>query len=977
MNDFKAFIERLKDKTAGDLPQIIGETGGLTPRRAGRYWTTEEHDSLSIDPERGWYEWYSKAGAPGSRGDVFEWLQYHGGIPDFMEAVRWLSDRAGLRYEWSEEQAERYAARKRRLSAQAILAEFLHRLLLRGGADDAPETLAAGWAYALSRGWSEETIRQARLGFWHWDFAGELRKELRMHEVDLERPEVVAVLGYSGNVAAWAQKYDVPMNAVQNDWLTKDRAPGMPPNLLVYPHFYQGKCIYFSGRRIDWTPDDRWGKGWNARRAFMGKRQPYWNWVNDPAYIVVVEGQADAISLGQWDMPAVALAGATADEELIALLKKREKVVLSLDSDPAGAAGTRALAETLGPATPIVSWPLGKDVNDLLQEGWKGEDIRGRIHGADIFAMWAAKAWRAAPADKADKARRYAFEVIAQLMPYEYATWASKLALALDLTSESGAARVSDLNKITKAIRTERDLAASGVEEAQPILDAPRKKTMTVAASAEERWPELEDEKTREILMGASRDHEGHARCAAALYGERLAFVPGVWGWLHYNGKYWQRDAAEHQAQRLVVRTLKMRRFLGVEYEVEALVKSTRASRGNVTGTQSLLEKLVLAETTDFDTNPDMLNVDNGVLDLRTGELKAHDVRNGRFTYCIPYPYEPGADFTEWLTFLGTVTGARDQNDIYHVDTEMLDWLQMAVGYSLTGHTSEACVFYLYGPTRAGKGAFTQTLQKLLGKPLAAGIDFQVLTANREADSQNFAFAPLKPCRIIVGSEPGKYERFNEATLKLLTGEDTIRCSFKRQDHFEYEPQFKIWLSSNWPFNADPNDDAAWGRARVIHFPNSFLGREDKRLKERLQADGSMRGILAWAVEGAKRWYRGERGLGIPPAVAAMTQKQRSAQDYIQQFLDECCAMDSDAFVSSRDLYKAYKKWCEGELTPMKNRSFSLGIQAKGLDYGRSYVELDQSFMDDNGHMRTTKQVRGYHGLELNAVGHDYLISVK
>jgi putative DNA primase/helicase len=295
----------------------------------------------------------------------------------------------------------------------------------------------------------------------------------------------------------------------------------------------------------------------------------------------------------------------------------------------------------------------------------------------------------------------------------------------------------------------------------------------------------------------------------------------------------------------------------------------------------------------------------------------------------------------------------------------------------LTGHTSEACVFYIYGPTRSGKGTFTQTLQRLLGKPMSAGIDFQVLVANREADAQNFALAPLKPCRLVVGSEPGKYERFNEAKLKLLTGEDVVRCSFKRQDHFEFVPQFKIWLSSNWPFNADTSDDAAWGRARVVEFPNSFLGNEDKHLKARLQADDCMQGVLAWAVEGAVKWYGSAGGLRTPPAVQRAGEEQRAAQDYIQQFLEECVDVgDAKAdFVGARELYKVYTKWCEGELTPQKSRSFSLSIQSKGFHYGRSYVTMRQMFMDDEGQMVGKKQIRGYYGLKLNSVGHDLLLA--
>ena len=973
MSDFEAYKERLKD--AAKLDDVVAATTGWTLVRRGKYFGVKEHDSLSIDPERGWFEWYSKGSGPGSRGDVFEWLVHHGGQPDFMSAVRWLADRTGIHFQWSEKETAAFQARRAQRAALTVVAEFLAGLLLRGMEPDASATLADGWRYALGRGWDVDTIRRARLGYWDWGLADGLRKHLQMHEVELARPEVVAVLGYQGDVQAWGQKWGIK---VQAEWIKNGRVPGMPPKLLVYPHFEGNECVYLAGRRIDWKPDDEWGKSWNVRSAFVGGRKPYWNWeaFRQRERIVVVEGQADAVTLAGWGIPAVALAGSSANDELIGLLRKRERVYVALDSDAAGDKATYGLAEKLGAATPVVTWPEGKDANGMLQSGeWDAEKAEVFLASkSEIFALWVARQWKSAPAAEVERARRYAFEIIAQLLPYDYAQYAPLLAGAMRLVTESGAPKLSELGKMVRAVRLERDLAASGVPDAKPVMDVP--KPAPVQEKEGGRFPELTAE-LAEKLMAASRDHEGHARCVAAVYGKRLAFVPGTWGWMYYEGTHWERTGAEHQAQRLVVRTLKMRRHLGVEHEVEALVKSTVASKSNVTGTQSLLEKLVLADTDDFDTMPDLLNVVNGVLNLRTGELLPHDARKYKFTYCIPYAYDPTADYTEWLSFLGTVTGVQDKNGIYHVDREMLDWLQMAVGYSLTGHTTEACVFYIYGPTRSGKGTFTQTLQRLLGKPLAAGIDFQVLVANREADAQNFALAPLKPCRMVVGSEPGKYERFNEAKLKLLTGEDVVRCSFKRQDHFEFVPQFKIWLSSNWPFNADTADDAAWGRARVIEFPNSFLGNEDKHLKARLQSDEGMAGVLAWAVEGAKRWYAERDGLRTPPAVVRAGKEQREAQDYIQQFLDECVvAGDAQAeFVEARALYAAYKKWCEGELTPQKSRSFSLSIQAKGFEYGRSYVNVRQLYMDEDGQMQGRKQVRGYHGLRLNAVGQDLLLS--
>ncbi len=954
MSDYKAYIEDLK--AAVSLEKVVGETGGLTVRRQGKYFTTREHDSLSIDAERGWFEWYSKGDGPGSKGDVIEWLMHWGGCGDFEGAIRWLADRTGLQFKGSEEAAQKYQAKQVKYDTLTVIAQFLGKAFW---------ATASAKEYAEGRGFSEETLQRARVGYWHWDLAGELRAELQLRQIPADRPEVVAVLGFSGDVAGWADKYGLDPKEVKKEWIEKARVPGMPKDLLIYPHFERGKCVYLSGRRLDYTPESDFPKAWNMRALFAAW-QPFFNaaYTGRDDYLVVVEGQADAITLAQWGIPSMALVGAKSKNEmLIERLRRIPKVYVALDADQAGAKGTRALAELLGPATLVVTWPGGGDANDWLKSGGGSEaGCRELLIGSPIYALWMARRWRTYPPMEQEDARRYAYELMASLLPYDYAMNAGLLAEVMGL-------RPPDLNRVVRAIKTERDLAAQGVEEAQPVLkDAPK----TVKPSKNGHGPQL-DEALEDYLVGESRDHEGHAQCCKRLFGDKIAFVP-EWGWMTYNGKHWVRDGADHQVQHWVVETLKLRRHLAVERELEPLVTATACKRNNVLSTQGQLERMVLASVNDFDSDPDLLNVGNGVLDLRTGAVVPHSPQQ-RFTYCLAADYNPKADYSDWLMFLVSATGPRTLLGGYDSDPELLNWLQQAVGYSLTGRTSEAALFYLYGPTRSGKGTFTQTLLALLDRPLGAAIDFNVLTQQRSEDSQNFALAPLKPCRLLVGNEPGKYERFNEAKMKQLTGEDMVRCSLKHRDAFEYKPQYKIWLSSNWPFNADTSDEAAWGRARVVVFPNSFLGKEDKGLKDRLQSIEGLEGVLAWAVEGAIQWFGNEKGLKTPQSVQEATKIQRHEQDFIQQFLDDCTEeADNNEFVISSELYAAYVGWSASNLvTAQKQRSFSLALQGKGIKRGKAYVsegpEMMGLFEKSQIMPVRSKQVRVNFGLKLNEDG--------
>ena len=273
-------------------------------------------------------------------------------------------------------------------------------------------------------------------------------------------------------------------------------------------------------------------------------------------------------------------------------------------------------------------------------------------------------------------------------------------------------------------------------------------------------------------------------------------------------------------------------------------------------------------------------------------------------------------------------------------------------------------MFYLYGPPRSGKGTFTETLLSLLGnQPLATEVDFTTFTANRSGDTQNFDLAPLKPCRFIVASESNKTQPLNPAKIKALTGRNYIYCAFKHRDHFGYQPMFKIWLSSNNPVNVDVEDDAAWGRVRVIDFPHSHLGEEDKTLKVKMLSDESLQGILKWAVEGAQIWYElwnTSQGLPLPDVIKRAAEKQREQQDHVKAFIEECClvckAEDKDPWTQGSEVYQAYKTWCEANgVTPKYRNKFSESMARRG--HPTSSIR----------HPVTTKVVRVIQGIKLVA----------
>lgn len=433
-------------------------------------------------------------------------------------------------------------------------------------------------------------------------------------------------------------------------------------------------------------------------------------------------------------------------------------------------------------------------------------------------------------------------------------------------------------------------------------------------------------------LASQPPDDEGHAQCVHYLYGGQFLCTDEL-GWLQYTGSYWKSKGAEAALNRAIVDVLIQRRVLAVQNGDEKLIKASKPTANNVKNAKFMFGSIVWASIDDFDNNPDLLNCDNGVVNLTAGNLAPHE-HGQRFTYCIDTPYDPQADDSLWADWLyNTVTPAGCDNDGRYAD--LAAWLQMAAGYSLTGHTHEQCLFYLQGPPRAGKGVFLQTLDKLLGRPLSSGVDFDTFTDRRGGDSQNFDLAPLKACRLITASESKRTTMLNAKRVKSITGNDPVYCAHKRKDFFSYIPQYKIWLSSNFKVMAQADDDALWSRLRIINFPNSHLGKEDFGLEARLWE--ARTGILKWAIDGAKSWYQRKAtniGLGHPEIITNAVQSHRNENDTVAQFIEDCCIVGPDQYAAGAQLTIAYKDWCnENSLPPLGGRRLGEALRHKGYTY--------------------------------------------
>lgn len=367
-------------KQANKIESVINETHALTGR--GRYLRARAHDSLIVDTHNQAYHWNSSS----EHGDVINWVMKRNGL-DFKDAVMFLCRRSGLPDpEWGKESAvDRQAARMRE-DALTVGAMVFARWLAKD---------VNAMAYARGRGWTDETVTNAMIGYsgsGTFDERNELMEELRLRQLDMDAPVCVALLGYKGDVRSWMTRHDLTLN---DDWVRNGYVPGMSGRkMLVYPHQQMGRIRYLSGRGIEEK------KHWNLPEILVGKRQPYWNreYSGQAERVVVVEGQADAISLGQWNVAAVALAGTSLEDWIVSVLHEHDMVYVGMDADQAGQKTRGEIANRMGAMTRLVAWgvvpPAGDETRDgrpeNSEQGGENAPLEGTKDANDLLKRWAA-----------------------------------------------------------------------------------------------------------------------------------------------------------------------------------------------------------------------------------------------------------------------------------------------------------------------------------------------------------------------------------------------------------------------------------------------------------------------------------------------------------------------------------------------------------------------------------------------------------
>lgn len=302
-----------------------------------------------------------------------------------------------------------------------------------------------------------------------------------------------------------------------------------------------------------------------------------------------------------------------------------------------------------------------------------------------------------------------------------------------------------------------------------------------------------------------------------------------------------------------------------------------------------------ISTTADLlDNNTWLFNVENGTLDLRTGKLRPH-VRADLITQLAPVEYRSSARAPRWKQFL---------QEIFMDDAELIEYVQRAVGYTMTGETSEQCLFFCYGQGSNGKSTFFEVLRAMFGS-YAQQADFRSFMV-RIGNGPRDDLARMRGARFVTASEASHDQGFDTATIKQLTGGDTILARHLYERLFEFKPRHKLWLAANHKPMVREQTEAMWRRMRLLPFVATFNGdRRDGQLEQKLRDE--LPGILNWAVEGCQRW--GAEGLPIPRAVQKATRAYRDENDVLGEFIDATCREDAEDWTTTTELYRVFVEW--------------------------------------------------------------------
>jgi putative DNA primase/helicase len=431
----------------------------------------------------------------------------------------------------------------------------------------------------------------------------------------------------------------------------------------------------------------------------------------------------------------------------------------------------------------------------------------------------------------------------------------------------------------------------------------------------------------------ASHGDIRNARAFAALHRDRLLYVATRDKWLQWRDGQWVLCEKEEQiaeAKLVSGRILaEATSVFGQDQERGKRLLQEAIAAHNLPKIIAML-RLAISEpgmaTTDreLDVDPHLLGVANGVVDLRSGLLRANGPSLKVTRYCQ-------ASFVEdwkcprWEQFL---------DQIFQGDVDTIATVQLLLGYTLVGTATEEKLVICYGHGSNGKSVFSNVIQKIIGG-YAVTAPPSLLTARKAGDaSPRNDLAALAGARLVSINELQAGDRLDEQIVKMLAGREPISARFLHQEFFDYLPAYTPWLRTNHKPIIVGSDDGIWRRLVLLPFSRKFSDEEkDPYLEEKLLKE--MNGILGWMIEGARKYL--QNGLTLSPRIKAEVNSYRRDSDILGEFIDENATLGSSEKTEQSAIYQRFKSWCmDNGLHVTSKKTFTQRLAERGIGEAKS-----------------------------------------
>ncbi|CAM4229023.1 hypothetical protein BOTU111921_18135 [Bordetella tumbae] len=401
----------------------------------------------------------------------------------------------------------------------------------------------------------------------------------------------------------------------------------------------------------------------------------------------------------------------------------------------------------------------------------------------------------------------------------------------------------------------------------------------------------------------------GMAEFIAAKYSHQIRFVEDAGCWIVWDGKQWNFESDGASINPLLkVEGRGLVRHITADMDEDRVKAITSfVARMEKASTVRAVKELMRAELALrvgsglLDAQPYLLNVDNGVLDLKSGQLFAHDPEL-LLTQRAYVAFDAGAQCPRWEQFV---------NEIACGDAELVRYLQCVAGYCLSGDISRHESYFMHGAGGNGKSVFVGTLRKLLGS-YAATLPVDALMVKHKPGQATPDLAQLRGVRMAVTSEIARGQQLNSGVFKDIVSGDAMSVRLLNQNPVMLRPVCKVVMPGNFLPTISENDHGTWRRVRAVPFSATFTGLgRDMHLEEKLARE--MAGILNWCLGGFQMVQR--REMRLPASVEKKTSDYRASLDTVQRFVDECMVEDepgrqNGGKIEAAVLFQVFRAWC-------------------------------------------------------------------